>query len=96
MMKRKVVAFLGTCMFFLGGAFFSQGADQKTANPYERALASNFFAQDAVAWDCGECYDDNGYLTCYDPGNTSSACEVYMTPWGSIECDQESDPSCSF
>ena len=92
MKRRKVVAFLGTCLFFLGGAFFSQGADQKTANPYERAFASNFFAQDAVAWDCGVCSEnDAGYLSCDDPGNTYTVCDMW---WDG--CTEEGDASCSF
>ena len=95
MTKRKIVAFLGTCMFFLGGAFFSQGADQKTANPYERALSSNFFAQDAVAWDCGVCDYYYGETHCDDPGNTYSECETSYT-WSGVECEERSDPSCSF
>ncbi|MCE2435025.1 MAG: hypothetical protein J4F29_19200 [Candidatus Latescibacteria bacterium] len=96
MMKRKVVAFLGTCMFFLGGAFFSQGADQKTANPYERALASNFFAQDAAAVSCGYCGDAYSEIQCEDPGDTYSECETYIDIFGNVVCEEGEDITCSF
>lgn len=92
MTRRKVVAFLGTCMFFLGGAFFSQGADLKTANPYERAFASNFFAQDAAAWNCGTCE----YNFCEDPGYAFSECQTYTNSSGNEVCEERADESCSY
>ena len=73
--KRKVIAFLATSLFFLGGAFSSKPAVPEAAGPYGRMLASNWFVTDAQAhFECGRCignicsHEHRTYTSCTTQG----------------------------